>query len=499
MKLSIVNYANNISPKMKTTVTSEDEAILARAREVSSEMNLGRGAMIVSEVLHTDLTNLNNRSYKSKGMQEAANSFVSPYPTPFLMHHEMGGSGMFGGGDPKLLSIGTNIVANYYKRRVETHAGIASGYVKVGTFIPEIAVINGTRAIDAIQNRLLYALSIGAMVSESNHVCSICGKPFASEECEHRPGQIYEGVKCVSEIYNPIFKEYSAVYSPSDIVAGIRRMDLNESSQDSLLSTQEMQVVDSGVVSSEGLVIYEFGPKVYPSTTAAGNKNEQEESTMPQEGKEGTTPSESTPQSPESAPKQDPTKEAFADNVVAVKAIDALSAQLSKSNDALNLALTTLNAAVSKLGTVETKPEPTDAPAAEPTSQNEEQNGDEKPQPSQEPETDQSSPKEESTKPEEQGAGASSKVEEQVPAASTTTETAPETSTTETTDQPAPTTEDAPAESTTESTEQKTDSQTSTDSPRNLSDILASKRLNALKNAKKGKISGSGRFSGRHF
>lgn len=368
MRLSIVNYPSNLSQKMRTTVTAEDDSILASAREIAEKMNLGRGAMIVSEVLHTDLTNLNNRSYKKKGMEEAVKSFVSPYPTPFIMHHDMGGGGMFGGGDPKLLSIGTNIVANYYARRTETANGLASGYVKVGTFIPEVAKIGETRAIDAIQSRLLFALSIGASITEANYRCSICGKPLYTEECEHYPGKLYEGVKCVAEVYSPVFKEYSAVYSPSDVVAAIKRMDLSEASNP-LFATEHYEA-DTGMDMCE-MAIYDLGQKLYPSTDVASNKSTKEEGqTATMEDNltvEKSQPVGSTTPAPTAKIVEAVTLETASSDTAIVKALELIAQRCEKSDEVTLKALETIKDIAVALGDSrkESKPSTESTPAGE--------------------------------------------------------------------------------------------------------------------------------------
>jgi len=270
MRLSIVNYGTSAKVEVPSFARKEDEAILAAVREIATSQNMGKGAAIVSEVLHTDLRNQNWRSYAKKGMDEACKTFYFPHFTPFLMHHEMGGGGLLGGGDPSLISVGTNVFAQYSKKMVETPVGVATGYVKVGTFIGENAKVGDTLAIDAIQSRRLMTLSIGARVADEDYRCSVCGLSRYDEECSHDLGKEYEGKLCYVDVRNPFFREYSAVYNPSDINAVIRRMDVEESANG---KPAEEHCIDMLQVPSH-LNIYEIsGSKVYPSAAIPSKEN----------------------------------------------------------------------------------------------------------------------------------------------------------------------------------------------------------------------------------
>ena len=258
MRLSIVNYGTHINPSVPKYAKMEDNALIKLASEIIEDKNMPKGAVIISEVMHTDLVNFNNRAYVQKGLPDAVKSFYFPHYTPFLMHHEMGGGLL--GGDPNLISVGVNLMAQMYKRKVETPTGIASGYVKVATFIPEVSVVGGQSAIDALQSRQLMTLSIGSRVSDEDYRCSICGHSLYSEECEHVTGKEYDGSKCYAKVYNPLFREYSAVYNPSDINAVVRRMDVMEG--ESYIDGEEHHVDQNygGYVA-----IYDTMSGVYPS------------------------------------------------------------------------------------------------------------------------------------------------------------------------------------------------------------------------------------------
>jgi len=52
--LVIVNYGIEINKKLSAEFQKEDDAILAKAKNIIEKHNFGRGSIIISEVLHTD-------------------------------------------------------------------------------------------------------------------------------------------------------------------------------------------------------------------------------------------------------------------------------------------------------------------------------------------------------------------------------------------------------------------------------------------------------------
>lgn len=228
MRLSIFNYGLDLEAEIPRYAKLEDDKLVNSAKEVVQKYDFGPGAVIVSEVFHTGLLNLNKRMYMNKGMDKSITSFHYPHPTPFLMHHEMGGGGFLSGGDPQLISVGSNLMSLYSRRKVETATGLADGYGKVATFVPSDSMVGGQKAIDALRSRRLLTISLGARVSDNDYRCSICGLSLYDDECEHSLGSVYEDKTCYAEVYNPLFREYSVVYNPSDINAMVRRMDVME-------------------------------------------------------------------------------------------------------------------------------------------------------------------------------------------------------------------------------------------------------------------------------
>jgi len=263
MRLSIFNYGLDPNASVPKHAKAEDDKLVAMAEEIIEKHSFGRGAVIISEAFHTGLMNFNKRKYMEQNMDKSIMSFYSPHVTPFLMHHEMGDGGMFGGGNPSLISVGSNLLSAYTKKKTETATGIASGYGKIATFVPEESMVGTQKAIDALRSRRLLSLSIGAKVNDNDYRCSICGKSRYDEECSHTLGEVYEGEICCVEVYNPLFREYSAVYNPSDINAIVRRVEVNEGEGSTADNRQEVdQNPNIGYIN-----IYDsIGKKIFPST-----------------------------------------------------------------------------------------------------------------------------------------------------------------------------------------------------------------------------------------
>lgn len=221
-KLSIVNYGFNIRSKMDPEAKKEDDAIIQAAKSIVDKHNFGKGAIMVTEAYHTDLGNGNNYLYPGDNMQNLIKSFYNPFNTPFLCFH-----------NDVSKPIGTNMTARYIKKPVQLSRGIASGYGKIGTFIPESSTFEEEPVIDLIQQRRFMAVSIGSKTHRDNMKCSICDKSIWDMECDHIPGKSYEGQKCLIKMVNPIFTECSmAGGNPADIDAMTRRMDCFDTVED---------------------------------------------------------------------------------------------------------------------------------------------------------------------------------------------------------------------------------------------------------------------------
>jgi len=212
-KLSIVNYGFNIKSKLDAECQKEDDNMIAAARSIVKKHNFGKGAVMITEAYHTDLINSNNYIYTSDSMDKHIKSFYDPFNTPFQCFHNDYGK-----------AIGTNLGAKFIRKPIQLNRGVASGYGKLATFIPENSTFEDEPALDLIQSRRFMAVSIGSKSSRTNMICTICGKSIF--ECDHMPGKVYDEAKCGIKITSPLFTECSmAGGNPADIDAMVRRMD----------------------------------------------------------------------------------------------------------------------------------------------------------------------------------------------------------------------------------------------------------------------------------
>lgn len=254
MKISIINYGIKYrdASKLPDYLAREDAKIMAEAKSIIADLKMGKGAIAINQTVHTDLRNLNNRSYVKKGMPESIRSFYQPVLTPFLLHHDSGN------GSP-VVSLGTTVYAKFIERVTETKRGNASGYGKVAVFVPEHSQVNGTSTIDALIARQFLALSLGARVEDSNYRCSICGASRFDPNCNHIPGETYEGRVCCKLVYDPTFVEHSAVYGASDVDAMVARVEVSEADGTTIESQYDMDSMELDYT------IYELKAPVYPS------------------------------------------------------------------------------------------------------------------------------------------------------------------------------------------------------------------------------------------
>ncbi len=265
LKPIIVNYGVKVNPSdLPKDIVQENERLRAVALDTMKRMNFQNtknGAVIVSEVLHTGIPTENNWEYMSRGLSDAARTFYFPNFTPFLLNHNNGSQKT---GQQDIVGKGVNIHAEYISRNTEHPKGIATGYIKVATFIPEHSTHDRVKVIDLIGSRQIMHLSAGAVTKPDDNVCSICSKGYFAEDHTHKAGKVYKGQMCIRQMYNPRFREYSAVPgNPGDIGATLREMSVI---QDSLYGAPAEDfsgydfIVSSDMASS--LVVYDTG-KIY--------------------------------------------------------------------------------------------------------------------------------------------------------------------------------------------------------------------------------------------
>ena len=223
-----------------------------------------RGLVIKIAATHAGLVTRNNTFYMPDKMRAGAPSWTEHYPKPIQVHH-----------DEKTDPVGRVIAARY----VDTSAALGQIYQNsvlkdsfknsVGkadtqfwdtfnsdrtSFIQKVQMIRMMDSVlndpgyegmgyteltanitdpDAIQKILdgrYLTGSVGAVSDKA--VCSVCDTNWVDEEhCGHRPGKIYDGVKCVVIAGNLLYDEWSFVNQPADRHSGV--LEIQNSVQDS--------------------------------------------------------------------------------------------------------------------------------------------------------------------------------------------------------------------------------------------------------------------------
>lgn len=206
---------------------------------------------------HAGKVTRNNGFYLPHKMKEGAKTFVDPYKKPIQIHH---GDNV----DP----IGRVVQANYVdtstnlrdywdaKKLVDSQRPISDAlldafcqgkltdkesrefvakyfiqdvsiiddpnYEGLG-YIELIADITDPEAIQKVLDGRYLTGSVGASTDAA--ICSIsnCGKDWAKEggRCEHTPGKVYDGQKCVLIAGNFVYDEWSFVNKPADVHSSV--------------------------------------------------------------------------------------------------------------------------------------------------------------------------------------------------------------------------------------------------------------------------------------
>lgn len=94
-------------------------------------------------------------------------------------------------------------------------------------YIELVADITDPDAIRKVLDKRYLTGSVGASTNEA--ICSVCKKDWASEGevCDHRPGKIYDGVKCVLIAGDLTYDEWSFVNRPADSHSAVIEVNFN--------------------------------------------------------------------------------------------------------------------------------------------------------------------------------------------------------------------------------------------------------------------------------
>lgn len=178
------------------TLTLEIPNISQKLSGFSEAKNSNRGLIIEVAAIHAGLT-ANFNHYGAKALEQSLSSWVSPYPKPIILNHDLSV-------DP----IGRVMAA-----KMDTE--------KDGTpFVRLQIAITDPSAIEKISDQRYLTGSVGGRSEAA--LCSVCGKDWAEATmmgpvpCRHIRGRTYKGQLAFLERIGLGFKEYSFVNNPAD-------------------------------------------------------------------------------------------------------------------------------------------------------------------------------------------------------------------------------------------------------------------------------------------
>jgi len=218
-----------------------------------------KGILIPIAATHAGIITRNNGFYLPDRMRSGATSFVKDYQKPILLHHEehkdpigrivdsnyvdTSGSIFDQLKDNDKIDrtkITDNLIKDFvsdkmpFAQKVDVVRSILrdsnlledEGYQGLG-FIKIIAHITDPKAIEKVLDGRYITGSVGATTNKA--VCSVCREDWTETggECGHRPGGIYDKVKCFIIAGDLIYDEYSFVNVPADRHSRILQLDYN--------------------------------------------------------------------------------------------------------------------------------------------------------------------------------------------------------------------------------------------------------------------------------
>jgi hypothetical protein len=208
---------------------------------------------------HAGKVTRNNGFYLPHKMKEGAGSFTKQYPKPIQVHHE-----------DKADPIGRVVQAAYIdtsrmvrdswspnKVKDSTHpdsvlfdafvegkltqkeiVDTATKYFIQDTSVAEdpdyeglgyvelVADITDPVAVQKILDGRYLTGSVGASTNQA--ICSVCKQDWAEgDRCDHSPGKLYDGTKCVLIAGDLVYDEYSFVNKPADRHSRVIEININ--------------------------------------------------------------------------------------------------------------------------------------------------------------------------------------------------------------------------------------------------------------------------------
>lgn len=221
-----------------------------------------KSLIIKAAATHSGIITRNNGFYLPSEMRSGVSTWTSQYSKPILVHHDQGTDpvgrvikavyvDMMGGlKDSKKVrdafqKVGEVDRFDAYLKGTLSFSEIVDFTVKYFCdsslmiddpdyqglgYIELTAAISDPVAIQKFLDKRYLTGSVGASTDKA--VCSICKTDWASSDalCEHRPGSIYDGKKCVLIAGKLSYEEWSVVNTPADRHAKV--LEVGNSIQD---------------------------------------------------------------------------------------------------------------------------------------------------------------------------------------------------------------------------------------------------------------------------
>lgn len=163
----------------------------------SESFNSSNGLIIEVAAIHEGLT-ANYNNYSADALEKALESWVSPYPKPIILNHDLNTE-----------PIGRVMAAKMDKEEDGT------------SFVRLQIAITDPVAIEKVMDKRYLTGSVGGRAGRA--MCSISGEDLAQETESGRPrvpkyrrGKVYKGKLAYIDMQDISFKEYSFVNQPAD-------------------------------------------------------------------------------------------------------------------------------------------------------------------------------------------------------------------------------------------------------------------------------------------
>ena len=210
------NFTENITLEIPNVEEQLAEVFTEAERD-------NKGLIIEVAAIHEGLTN-NNTFYSKEELENALESWITPYPKPVLINH-----------DPKAEPLGRVIAAKMDQEADGT------------PFIRLQLAVTDKAACEKIVSQRYLTGSVGGKAKEA--VCSICNENWSNAStfnapCKHVRGKVYKGKPAFLSMKGCEFKEYSWVNMPADGRSGVKEIHADGAPA----TGQEGEEVDEGWV-----------------------------------------------------------------------------------------------------------------------------------------------------------------------------------------------------------------------------------------------------------